>query len=133
MGDLIWPDTGPAGRFSIVFECTGVPSCVQTSIYAAKSGGRVMLVGMGTPNHTLPLSEAGAREIDLMPTWRYAYCYEEAMKIMSVVINDSSTPDIRKLITHRFNGLETLSEAFGLAASPQDASGNLVVKVVVNN
>ncbi|KAK5214072.1 hypothetical protein LTR41_000264 [Exophiala xenobiotica] len=133
MGDLIWPDTGPAGRFSIVFECTGVPSCVQTSIYAAKSGGRVMLVGMGTPNHTLPLSEAGAREIDLMPTWRYAYCYEEAMKIMSVVINDSYTPDIRKLITHRFNGLETLSEAFGLAASPQDASGNLVVKVVVNN
>jgi L-iditol 2-dehydrogenase len=68
-----------------------------------------------------------------MPTWRYAYCYEEAMKIMSAVINDSSTPDIRKLITHRFNGLETLPEAFGLAASPQDASGNLVVKVVVNN
>jgi L-iditol 2-dehydrogenase len=92
-----------------------------------------MLVGMGTPNHTLPLSEAGAREIDLMPTWRYAYCYEEATKIMSAVINDSSTPDIRKLITHRFNGLETLSEAFGLAASPQDANGNLVVKVVVNN
>jgi L-iditol 2-dehydrogenase len=92
-----------------------------------------MLVGMGTPNHTLPLSEAGAREIDLMPTWRYAHCYGEAMEIMSAVINDSFTPDIRKLITHRFNGLETLPEAFALAGSPQDSSGNLVIKVAINN
>lgn len=88
---------------------------------------------MGTPNHTLPLSEAGAREIDLMPTWRYANCYGEAMGIMSVVTNGSFTPDIRKLITHRFNGLETLPEAFRMAGSAQDSDGNLIIKVVVNN
>lgn len=88
---------------------------------------------MGTPNHTLPLSEAGAREIDLMPTWRYAHCYGEAMDIISAAIDDSFTPDIRKLITHRFNGLETLPDAFGLAGSPQDSSGNMVIKVVVNS
>lgn len=32
---LSWPDGGLAGRFSIVFECTGVPSCVQSSIYVS--------------------------------------------------------------------------------------------------
>ncbi|KAJ9613253.1 hypothetical protein H2200_003195 [Cladophialophora chaetospira] len=133
IGDLIWPDGGVAGKFSIVFECTGVPSCVQSSIYAAKSGGRVMLVGMGTPNHTLPLSEAGSREIDLMPTWRYAHCYEEAMEVLYAGMKDFSKPDIRKLITHRFNGLETLPEAFALAGSPQDSKGKLVIKVAVNN
>ena len=35
IGDLIWPESGSAGRFSIVFECTGVPSCVQSSIYVS--------------------------------------------------------------------------------------------------
>lgn len=92
-----------------------------------------MLVGMGTPNHTLPLSEAGAREIDLIPTWRYAHCYGEAMEIMSAVVNNLFTPDIRKLITHRFDGLENLPDAFALASSPQDSNGNLVIKVVVSN
>ena len=92
-----------------------------------------MLVGMGTPNHTLPLSEAGAREIDLMPTWRYAHSYEEAMEVMYAGINDSSKPDVRKLITHRFHGLETLPEAFALAGSPQDSNGELVIKVAINN
>lgn len=92
-----------------------------------------MLVGMGTPNHTLPLSEIGAREIDLMPTWRYANCYGEAMDIMSAITNGSFSPDIRKLITHRFYGLESLSKAFQAAGSPQDSDGNLTIKVVINN
>jgi L-iditol 2-dehydrogenase len=32
---LAWPGGRQAGRFSIVFECTGVPSCVQASIYVS--------------------------------------------------------------------------------------------------
>jgi L-iditol 2-dehydrogenase len=92
-----------------------------------------MLVGMGTPNHTLPVSEIGAREIDLMPTWRYADCYGEAMNMMSAIANGSFIPDVRKLITHRFDGLERLSEAFQVAGSPQDSDGNLTIKVVVNS
>ena len=62
-----------------------------------------MLVGMGHPNHTLPLSEAGAREIDLVSVWRYAHCYGEAIKLISAVIDDSFKPNIRKLITHRLS------------------------------
>lgn len=92
-----------------------------------------MLVGMGTPNHTLPLSEAGAREIDLMPTWRYADCYKEAIEVICAANNDSSMPNIRKLITHRFNGLETLPDAFAMAGGSQDSDGNIVIKVAINN
>jgi L-iditol 2-dehydrogenase len=36
LGDLTWPVGDSAGRFSIVFECTGVPSCVQSSIYVSR-------------------------------------------------------------------------------------------------
>ena len=92
-----------------------------------------MLVGMGTPNHTLPLSEAGAREVDLMPTWRYAHCYEEAMQLMVQAAIGLFKPDIRQIITHRLKGLEKIPEAFALAGSSQDSEGKLVIKVVVNN
>lgn len=91
-----------------------------------------MLVGMGTPNHTLPLSEAAAREIDLLSTWRYANCYEEAIDFMTQVTQNTARPDIRKIITHRTQGLDSVPDAFSLAGSSQDRDGNLVIKVVVN-
>lgn len=37
IGDLKWPEGTPARKFSIVFECTGVPSCVQSSIYVSSN------------------------------------------------------------------------------------------------
>lgn len=92
-----------------------------------------MLVGMGTPNHTLPLSEAGAREIDILSTWRYANCYEEAIDFMVQVTQNTTRPDIRKLITHRVMGLDNVQDAFHLAGSSQDRDGSLVIKVVIDN
>ena len=91
-----------------------------------------MLVGMGTPNYALPISECSSREIDLMPTWRYAGSYAEAIKIMSGAIDGDFRPDIRCLITHRFSGLSNVEEAFAVAAKPVDSEGNMVVKVVLN-
>ncbi len=91
-----------------------------------------MLVGMGTPHYALPIAECSSREIDLMPTWRYARSYEEAIKIMSRTINGNFRPDIRRLITHRFSGLPNVEEAFAVAARPQDSVGNMVIKVALN-
>lgn len=92
---------------------------------------------MGTPNHTLPISEAFSREIDLIPTWRYANAYPRAIEIATasanrVPINGVTLPDIRKLITHSFVGLEAVPTAFQTAAKTVDESGSLVVKTVVN-
>jgi L-iditol 2-dehydrogenase len=151
IGSQLWTDGSSVGRLNATFECTGVPGCVQASIYvsqslmpdfaasaadnpyqATRSGGRIMLVGMGTPNYVLPISEASAREIDLVPVWRYAHCYEEAIEEMSMVIDGSFRPDIRKLITHRFEGLENVEKAFQMAGSSQDMTGKIVIKVAVN-
>lgn len=88
---------------------------------------------MGTPNHVLPISEASAREIDLIPTWRYADCYPEAIQLMILARNgDSRVPDITKLITHRFDGLDNVPEAFKTASKTRDQDGRLVIKVAVN-
>ncbi|PVH71351.1 hypothetical protein DL98DRAFT_435334 [Cadophora sp. DSE1049] len=123
-----------SGKYHVTFECTGVESCVQTAIYSTRAGGNVVLVGMGSPVQTLPMSVVGNREVDLVGVWRYANTYPEAMKIMQASKDLSAgIPDIRKLITHRFKGLETVPDAFGLAAKTTDADGNLVIKVVINN
>ncbi|XDG08097.1 hypothetical protein ABKA04_007712 [Annulohypoxylon sp. FPYF3050] len=103
--------------FHRVFECTGVESCVRMSIYATRAGGKVLLVGMGVPIQTLPLSAAALREVSL---------------IMNQVVKQGTTlPDIRKLITHRYKGLESAIEAFGMASRTRDDGGGLVVKVVI--
>ena len=36
IASLKWPSGGQVDKLSVTFECTGVPSCVQTSIYVSK-------------------------------------------------------------------------------------------------
>jgi len=135
-------------RFHVVFECSGVESCVRTAIYvssdlpwyplqqtkraqAARQGGKVILVGMGTPVQTLPISAAANPEVDLVGVWRYANCYPRSMEIMEAAGKDTDVPDVRKIITHRFSGLESVPAAFGVAAKTKDEEGRLVIKTVV--
>ena len=113
---------GNEGQFDLVFECTGEESCVQAGIYVARSGGKVMLVGMGTPIQTLPLSEAALREVDLCGVFRYADCYGEGVSIAG---------GLGGVVTHRFRGLERGKEAFEMARRTVDGEGRLVLKVMM--
>ena len=88
---------------------------------------------MGTPNLTLPVSDASAREIDIVPTWRYANSYRPALKIVAASKSDQSLPQLADMITHRFNGVERVADALDTAGSSKDEEGRPVVKVVVNN
>ena len=76
------PASEAVGQVDVTFECTGQESCVQTSIYATKAGGKVMLVGMGTPVQTLPVSAAALREVDLLGVFRYAATYGEGREMI---------------------------------------------------
>ena len=92
---------------------------------------------MGTPNITLPISEATAREITLVPTWRYANTYPAAMTIAEDSVKGISKdgtkiPDIRLLLTHGFDGPESVRAAFALAGTGTDGEGKLVIKAYVN-
>jgi L-iditol 2-dehydrogenase len=139
-------DSGTAiGEVDVVFECTGVPTCVQAAIYVSpppsspftlltlsqstKPGGRVMLIGMGIPIQTLAISSAALREVDLVGVFRYANTYPEGISIAS----SSSCPDLSKLVTHKFKGLESAEQAFGMAGRTKDDKGDLVLKVVIAN
>ncbi|KAL1623638.1 hypothetical protein SLS56_008159 [Neofusicoccum ribis] len=118
------------GEVDAVFECTGVPSCLQASIYATRPGGRVLLIGMGHPIQTLPISAAALREVDIVGVFRYANTYPTGIEVVSKPAGPGY-PDFSKLVTHRYKGLDSIPEAFAMAGKTKDDQGKLVLKVVV--
>ncbi|RDX51760.1 GroES-like protein [Lentinus brumalis] len=114
--------------FDIVFECTGAEPCIQMSIHAAITGGKVMLVGMGSRNVTLPLSAAQTREVDIHGSFRYAHTYPTALALLA----SGKLPNIEKIITHRLP-LKDTARAFELLARGRDDAGNMVIKVMVGS
>ena len=123
------------GQVDAVFECTGVPSCLQTAIYATKSGGKVMLIGMGTPVQTLPVSAAALREVDIVGVFRYANTYPEGIELLQraqrLLEQGQDIPRFDKLITHRYHEFENIESAFKMAGKTVDEQGKLVLKVLI--
>lgn len=129
--------------FDVVLECTGAEACTQAAIYvsspfmpgpkicadsscqATRPGGKFVIVGMGNPVQTLPISAAALREVYIVGTFRYANTYPEAIQLIN------SLPDLRKLCTHHYKGLENVGRAFEMAARTHDDNGNLVLKVII--
>lgn len=120
----------PVGEVTATYECTGVESCMQASIYATGPGGKIMIIGMGTPIQTLPVSAAALREVDLVGVFRYANTYREVIDLLSS--KNPLLPPVEKLITQRYEGLDNIPQAFDMAAKVKDDKGNLVLKVMVN-
>ncbi|KAH8677236.1 chaperonin 10-like protein [Ilyonectria robusta] len=118
------------GEVTAVYECTGVETCVQTAIYATKPGGKVLIIGMGTPVLTLPISAAALREVDLVGVFRYANTYRKVLDLLAD--RPKAMPDLSTLVTQRFKGMDRIEDAFKLAGKIKDEQGNLVIKVVVD-
>ena len=84
---------------------------------------------MGSPIQTLPLSAAMLREVDIVGTIRFANTYSNAVNL--VASNNPLLPNLEKLVTHRFHGLECAPAAFDMAGRASDEQDNLVLKVVI--
>ncbi|KAM3624791.1 uncharacterized protein V6R79_001656 [Siganus canaliculatus] len=95
---------GAQPHFTI--ECTGVESCIQTAIYATRSGGVVVLVGLGAEMATVPLINAAVREVDIRGVFRYCNTWPMAIAMLA-----SGKVNVKPLVTHRFP-LEQAVQAF---------------------
>ncbi|KAK4238223.1 sorbitol dehydrogenase [Achaetomium macrosporum] len=120
----------------VTFECTGKEVCMHTSLYATRPGGKVIMVGMGTPIQTLPMSVAHLREIDILGIFRYANTYATGIRLLCAREKAASgagyvIPNLDDMVTHRFKGLENARRAFELASRTVDDEGSLVLKVVI--
>ncbi|KAF5356968.1 hypothetical protein D9756_006637 [Leucocoprinus leucothites] len=107
----------------IISYVLGSPQCPRE---AAMTGGKVMLIGMGTRNVMLPLSAAALREVDIHGSFRYANTYPTALSLLS----SGQLENIEKLVTHRF-GLQDTRKAFETLARGVDENGQLVLKIMV--
>lgn len=87
------------------------------------------MIGMGVPIQTLAISSAALREVDLVGVFRYANTYPEGIEI--AMSESPNAPDLAKLVTHKFHGLENTEKAFAMAGKTKDDDGNLVLKVVI--
>ncbi|XP_064222078.1 sorbitol dehydrogenase isoform X3 [Aotus nancymaae] len=56
----------------VTIECTGAEASIQAGIYATRSGGTLVLVGLGSEMTTVPLVHAATREVDIKGVFRYS-------------------------------------------------------------
>ncbi|KAJ0420539.1 chaperonin 10-like protein [Aspergillus carlsbadensis] len=122
-------DTASLG-FTRIYDCTGVPACVQAGIYAASPGAVLVQIGMGNPIQTVPVGAAALREVDIIGVFRYdGYAYPAAIELMS---SGKMSVVEEKVVTHRVPLAEG-KRAFGLAGGGVDEDGRPVVKVVIES
>ncbi|KAM5235010.1 sorbitol dehydrogenase [Ctenodactylus gundi] len=94
------------GKPEVTIECTGAEASIQAGIYATRSGGTLVLVGMGAEMSTVPLVHAAVREVDIKGVFRYCNTWPMAISMLA-----SKSVNVKPLVTHRFP-LEKALEAF---------------------
>jgi len=106
----------------VTIECSGAEPSIQTGIYATKSGGVLVLVGLGPAEVKLPIVNAAVREVDIRGIFRYANTYPAALAMIA-----SGKINAKPLVTHHFTIEETL-KAFETSRTGADGA----IKVIID-
>jgi len=113
------------GPIDQVIECSGAADGLRTSIEACKNGGKVVVVGLGPPEMSLPLTSAFLREVDIIGIFRYCNTWPTAIALIA-----SGKVDVKPLITQHYP-LSEVEHAFHVAKEGKDEHGNPAVKVII--
>lgn len=101
-------------------DCSGVESTVRVAIFATRSGGVAVIIGMGPSEVKVPLQHALAREVDIRGIFRYCNDYPLALAMVA-----SGQINVKPLITHHFT-IEETQKAFEAAKAGQG------VKIIIH-
>merc|ERR1711976_1106689 len=106
----------------VCIECGGAEPSIRFGIFSTKSGGCLVLVGLGKPEVSIPIVNAAVREVDIRGIFRYANCYPTAIAMVA-----SGKVNVKPLITHRFTLDQTL-DAFETAGTGAGGAIKVMIK-----
>lgn len=111
--DPVSADIGALGlEVDAFIDASGAQPAIRAGIHAVAPAGRVVLVGMGADDVSLPVSRIQNRELVLTGVFRYANTWPLAIELAA-----SGLVDLDALVTGRF-GLGEVEEALAAAVSP---------------
>jgi L-iditol 2-dehydrogenase len=94
-------------------DASGAAAAVRAGTMAVRPAGRVVLVGMGADDISLPVSRIQRHELLLTGVFRYAHTWPLAVHLAS-----TGQVDLEAMVTSRF-GLEEVEAALAAAVQPQ--------------
>jgi len=101
--------TGGQG-VDVAFEAAGANEAVAAAVTAVRPGGKVILVGIPTEDHTVFNAHTARRKgLTLKLVHRMQHTYPRAIRLVA-----QGLVDVRSLVTHRFPLAETV-QAYALA------------------
>ena len=100
-------------------DCSGAETAVRAGIAAVRPAGRVVLVGMGADNISLPVALIQGRELTITGTFRYANTYPTAIELAA-----SGTIQLDAMVTAHYD-LHDAEKALQQASDPD------MIKVIV--
>lgn len=107
----------------LAIECAGAEAAFVSCLEAAKSGGTIVVVGLGEDStYRVPMVELAVKELDLKGIFRYVYTYPAAINLLA-----SGAVDVEAMITHHFPLAEVLR---GFEYAEQGTDG--AVKVMID-
>lgn len=120
---MIREATGGRG-VDLAIECAGAELALVSCLKASKSGGTIVVVGLGEDSdYTLPMVELAVKELDIKGIFRYVYTYPAAINLLA-----SGAVDVEAMITHHFPMDEMLT-GFEYAEKGTDGAVKVMIDV----
>jgi len=108
-------------RADVTLECSGVESSLQTALFATRTAGVLVLVGIGKDTVNFPIVDAATREIDIVSGFGHAHSYTAGLEMIA-----SGAIDVKPLISHHFP-LEKVSEAYETAKNSSGGAMKIII------
>ncbi|MDO5644251.1 MAG: zinc-binding dehydrogenase [Dermabacter sp.] len=111
----------PEHFFDVVLECTGIPAAVNAAFEAARRGGTLVQIGMmGAGPQPIALATAIAKEVSILPSFRFDDEIGEALDILR------ARPEIADIVVTHVVSADDAEQAFALARNSAE-SGKVLV------
>jgi L-iditol 2-dehydrogenase len=99
-------------KFDVFIDACGIPQAVVAGIKSTGPAGRVLLVGLGSDEMTLPISHIQNNEIIVTGVFRYANTWPIGIELLA-----SGKVNLDVIVTHRF-GLDNVESALNATSDP---------------